>query len=39
MGLTTAPWDRIPHRAHILVFNGESYRFHESQRWRRQLEA
>jgi len=38
MGLTTALWDRIPHRAHIL-FNGESYRFRESQRWRRQLEA
>lgn len=32
--LTTALLDRITHRAHILVFNGESYRFRESQRWR-----
>jgi len=37
--LTTALLDRITHRAHILVFNGESYRFRESQRWRQQLEA
>ena len=34
--LTTALLDRITHRAHILVFNGESYRFRESQRWRQQ---
>mgnify|MGYP000707664028 CR=1 FL=1 len=30
--LTTALLDRLTHRAHILVFNGESYRFRESQR-------
>ena len=30
--LTTALLDRITHRAKILVFNGESYRFKESQR-------
>jgi len=35
--LTTALLDRITHRAHILVFNGESYRFRETQRWRQQL--
>lgn len=34
--LTTALLDRITHRAHILVFNGESYRFRESQRRREQ---
>jgi len=32
--MTTALLDRITHRAHILVFNGESYRFRQSQRWR-----
>jgi len=32
--LTTALLDRITHRAHILVFSGESYRFRDSQRWR-----
>ena len=32
--MTTALLDRITHRAHILVFNGESYRFRESQLWR-----
>ncbi|MDP2859262.1 MAG: IS21-like element helper ATPase IstB [Bacillota bacterium] len=30
--LTTALLDRVTHRAKILVFNGESYRFKESQR-------
>ena len=35
--LTTALLDRITHRAHILVFNGESYRFREAQRWRQQM--
>lgn len=30
--LTTALLDRLTHRAHILVFKGESYRFRESQR-------
>lgn len=30
--LTTALLDRLTHRAHILVFKGESYRFRDSQR-------
>lgn len=30
--LTTALLDRLTHRSHILVFEGESYRFRESQR-------
>lgn len=30
--LTTALLDRLTHRAHILVFKGDSYRFRESQR-------
>lgn len=30
--LTTALLDRLTHRAHVLVFDGESYRFRESQR-------
>ncbi len=28
--LTTALLDRLTHHAHILLFNGESYRFRES---------
>lgn len=30
--LTSALLDRLTHRSHILLFNGESYRFRESQR-------
>lgn len=30
--LTTALLDRLTHHVHVLVFNGESYRFRESQR-------
>jgi DNA replication protein DnaC len=30
--LTTALLDRLTHHSHILVFEGESYRFRESQR-------
>lgn len=29
--LTAAPLDRLTHHSHILVFEGESYRFRESQ--------
>jgi DNA replication protein DnaC len=35
--LTTALLDRITHRAHILVFKGESYRFRDTQRWRQEV--
>lgn len=30
--LTAALLDRLTHRAHLLLFQGESYRFRESQR-------
>ncbi len=33
--LTTALLDRLTHRSHILVFDGDSYRFKESQRRQR----
>ncbi|BCV25572.1 hypothetical protein kuro4_23450 [Gelria sp. Kuro-4] len=36
--LTAALLDRLTHRAHILLMNGESYRFRESMR-RREQEA
>lgn len=36
--LTVALLDRLTHRAHILLMNGESYRFRESMR-RREQEA
>jgi DNA replication protein DnaC len=30
--LTTALLDRLTHRSHVFVFEGESYRFRESQK-------
>jgi len=35
--LTTALLDRLTHHSHVLLFEGESYRFRESQQQRQQL--
>jgi DNA replication protein DnaC len=39
VALTTALLDRLTHRAHILTFQGESYRFRESRRRLREATA